>query len=158
MVFVSIEELNDLDIPSILQDIYLLVPWLSFQFGMCLATSFEVLVHKTNLEFPLRYNQLFYMSQEGSIEFLKFWKPLPSTFECNLYQINFVSSLFENYHQSKIFKPRSYHQILDINFSTLYFRFPYDLLPSVTFITMSELYYCTDRQVSQAHHQIFLYY
>ena len=48
----------------------------------------------------------------------------------------------------------SYNQILDINFSTLYFSFPYDLLPSVTFLSMNESYYCTDRQVSQVHQHI----
>ena len=74
------------DIQFILLDIYLLVSLIPFQFGMCPATSFEVLVHKTKLKFTLRYNQLFYMSLELSIKSYKFYKPLPSTFECNLYQ------------------------------------------------------------------------
>ena len=48
----------------------------------------------------------------------------------------------------KFLVSRSYHPILGINFSTLYFRFHYDLLPSVSFLLMNELHYCTDLQVS----------
>ena len=44
-----------------------------------------------------------------------------------------------------------YHQILDINLSKLYFRFPYDLLPSESFLLMKELRYCTDLQEGQVH-------
>ena len=65
------------------------------------------------------------------------------------------SLLFEHDHQSKIVVSRCYHQILEINFFTLYFRFPYDLLPSDSFLLMNELYYYTDLQVGHVHQQIF---
>ena len=70
----------------------------------------------------------------------------------------YLSVSFINYHQLKILASWSYHQILGINFSTLYFRFPYDLLPSESFLFMNELHYCTDLQVSHIYKQIFLYY
>ena len=60
----------------------------------------------------------------------------------------FFSLLFEHYHQSKILEPRSYHQILDINFSTLYFRFLTTSFLRWHFFATNESYYCTDPQGS----------
>ena len=79
---------------------------------------------------------------------------------CPCLSVSFIKCfLFLCYsNQSKILVPMSYHQILDINFSTLYFRFPYDLRPSVSFLSMNELYYCTYLQVSPVHQHINLYY
>ena len=70
--FVSIQELNDLGYP--IHFTRHLSPCLfnTFSIRNVFMMSFEVLVHKTNLEYPLRYNQLFYMSLEWSIESWKF--------------------------------------------------------------------------------------
>ena len=84
-------------------------------------------------------------------------KTLASIFECILYQM--LSFLCYSYTiNNRQFGANVLPPILDINFSTLYFRFPYDLLTSVSFLSMNELYYCTYKQVSQVHQQIFLYY
>ena len=114
------------DIPSILPAIYLLVSLILFRFGMCPA-----------LEFPLSYNQLFYISLEWSIEYYKFLKPLPSIFECSLYQMFSLfcySNIITNWKFWCHGHTTQYHSIPGINFSTLYFHFSYDLLPSESFL------------------------
>ena len=85
--------------------------------------------------FPLRYNQLFYMSLEWSIEILK-----TSSVHLWVYPLSNVFFFFVilTWSPIEILEPRSYHQILDINFSKFYFRFPYDLLPSESFWSMNE--------------------
>ena len=72
IAFVSIQELNDLGYPiNFNRD---LSPCLfnTFSIRNELCHVFGVLVHKPNLEFPLHYHQLFYMSLKLLIEFLKF--------------------------------------------------------------------------------------
>ena len=125
---------------------------------MCLGTSFGVLVYKTNLEFPLSCNQLFYMSLEWSLNLRNFKNlfrlPLSVTFIKDIFFFVILTlSPIENF-GAKVLPPNSGYKFLH----TIYFSFPYDLLPSESFLSMHESYYCTDSQVCQVHQQIFLYY
>ena len=56
------------------------------------------------------------------------------------------------------FEAKVLPHIMDINCSTPYFLFPYNMLPSESYLSMNESYYCTDPQVSQVHQYMFLYY
>ena len=72
IAFVSIQELNDIGYPIHFTRDLSSCLFNTFSIRNDFVTFLGVPVHKTNLAFPLRYNQLFYMSLEWSIESLKF--------------------------------------------------------------------------------------
>ena len=128
-----------------------------FNSKCALRRLLKFLFIKGTLNFRSVIISYFICHWNGQLNYLNFENlfrlPLSVNFIKHIFFLSYSNIITIKHFEANVLPPNFGYKFLH----TL-FRFPYDLLPSESFLSMNESYYCTDPQVSHVHQHIFLYY